>query len=84
MREKDRDAVVALSPVRARTLLGQAGLPQVPPAAWGDTAVQLPEDWRAVTWRNVFTGEQFTASEGLQLGEILRNFPVALLVATRD
>jgi len=42
---------------------------------WGDTLLEIPRG----KWRNQFSGEVFHDSQ-LQLGEVLRRFPIALLV----
>jgi (1->4)-alpha-D-glucan 1-alpha-D-glucosylmutase len=43
--------------------------------SWGDTAVELPSGW----WRNWLTGDTF-AGGVVQLADVMRRFPVALLV----
>jgi (1->4)-alpha-D-glucan 1-alpha-D-glucosylmutase len=51
-------------------------------AAWGDTLIELPEDASGINYRNIFTGEPHkgkTADRTLFLGDILQQFPVALL-----
>jgi (1->4)-alpha-D-glucan 1-alpha-D-glucosylmutase len=49
------------------------------PQVWRDSEVVLPGD-AAAGWRNVFTGEVIRGARSLRVGEILRHFPVALLV----
>jgi len=44
-------------------------------SGWGDTALDLP----AGSWRNVFTGEEVRSGR-VPLADLLRRFPVALLV----
>lgn len=47
---------------------------------WADTALRLPAD-APTRWRNVFTDDTVHASIGqLGLGDVLRDFPVALLL----
>ncbi|MGH2460120.1 MAG: malto-oligosyltrehalose synthase [Chloroflexota bacterium] len=62
------------------------GAPTCPLGAmtWGDTAVSLPEGLAGARFRNLLTGEAVnpTARDGvamLDLAEVLRTFPVALL-----
>jgi (1->4)-alpha-D-glucan 1-alpha-D-glucosylmutase len=43
--------------------------------SWGDTKIVLPEG----TFRNVLTGEEVRGGE-VGCGEVLRSFPVGLLV----
>ncbi len=45
---------------------------------WGDTTVQLPKG----DWRNVLSGEQIAGGK-IHLADLLRKFPVALLVRNR-
>jgi maltooligosyltrehalose synthase len=52
--------------------------------AWKDTSVLLPNELAGVTYRNVLTGEKVMAEEhggrpSLDVGQLLHNFPVALL-----
>ena len=49
---------------------------------WEETVLSLPGTESVRRWRNVFTGEIYTPSEGpsLRLTEVLGHFPVALLV----
>jgi (1->4)-alpha-D-glucan 1-alpha-D-glucosylmutase len=46
---------------------------------WQDTEVIMPEGAPAV-WQNVITSEAFSAGQALSIGDILRSFPVALLL----
>jgi (1->4)-alpha-D-glucan 1-alpha-D-glucosylmutase len=58
----------------------------VGPAIWRNTRLVLPGG-AAERWRNVFTGEEVASAAGgaepatLALGSVLREFPVAMLVA---
>jgi (1->4)-alpha-D-glucan 1-alpha-D-glucosylmutase len=57
--------------------------PPLGPEVWGDSTLRLPTG--PVSWRNVFTGEVVTAQQiddrlSLRVADVLRNFPVALLV----
>jgi (1->4)-alpha-D-glucan 1-alpha-D-glucosylmutase len=63
------------------------GREQLPmgPAVWQDTWLALPETSRGQRYRHHFTSETFAAGErdgrpGLELGQLLGSFPVALLV----
>jgi (1->4)-alpha-D-glucan 1-alpha-D-glucosylmutase len=61
---------------------GGARLP-VGPEVWQDTCVELPPEWPAANYTNVFTGAAMnaTANDGrrLRLGNVLADLPVALL-----
>ncbi len=75
--------MLAVAPRLVCTLLqGEAVLP-LGSGVWGDTALDLP--WPAAEWREVLTGRSLpaeTAGPGSRLpcAEVLRGFPVALLV----
>jgi (1->4)-alpha-D-glucan 1-alpha-D-glucosylmutase len=49
---------------------------------WRDAAGIVPNDLRRASWRNVFTGESVELADdgSLLLGDVLANFPVALLI----
>lgn len=49
------------------------------PKVWADTHIIMPDD-APTTWRNVITGRTVRREENLPIGEILADFPVALLV----
>lgn len=62
---------------------------QAPPlgAVWEDTWLEIPGDPPAPSYRNLFTNEVLSVqqdrdSKSLRLSQILRHFPVALLVST--
>jgi (1->4)-alpha-D-glucan 1-alpha-D-glucosylmutase len=46
---------------------------------WQDTEVVMP-DGAPAAWRNVITSEDLSAGKALSVGDILRSFPVALLM----
>ncbi len=46
---------------------------------WQDTEVIMP-DWSPLEWRNVITSEVLSAGNALPVGDVLRSFPVALLM----
>ncbi|GIV88759.1 MAG: maltooligosyl trehalose synthase [Chloroflexus sp.] len=60
---------------------------ELPPigALWGETWLPLPQSTPGSRYRNLFTGErlvvtEYSAAPGLALAEILRRWPIALLV----
>jgi len=82
LRSDGATAAITIVPVRARALLGGSGVPFVPPASWGDTAVTLPPERAGRQWSNALTGEIVSATDGkLGVAEVLGQLPVALLVA---
>jgi (1->4)-alpha-D-glucan 1-alpha-D-glucosylmutase len=51
---------------------------------WADTRIELPAEWLDQTWLNVFTGTTLTSAgtaPTLAVGQLLGDFPVALLVS---
>ena len=82
LRSDGTQAAITIVPIRASTLLSGHDQPQVAPESWGDTYLTLPPERAGRQWRNVFTGETISATNGrLRIAEILAQFPVALLVA---
>jgi (1->4)-alpha-D-glucan 1-alpha-D-glucosylmutase len=50
-------------------------------ADWGDTAIEWPQRLAARShWRNLFTGQAFERREALEIGAVLADLPVAVLV----
>jgi (1->4)-alpha-D-glucan 1-alpha-D-glucosylmutase len=64
-------------------LAAGAGRPLVPASRWGDTAVVLPEELRATPLRDALGGGRYAPNVRLPVGELLAQFPVALLVAEK-
>ena len=59
-------------------------LPLIPPQHWGDTVVHLPPAWRDGEWQSILSGARGAIrQQHLLVGDILRSFPVDLLVLTR-
>ena len=83
-REKDGVWSITVAPRFTAKLVPTGRLP-VGPAAWRDTLLLLPEGAPDI-WRNVMTEERLTASPSpaghkvLPLGDLLKRFPVALLI----
>jgi (1->4)-alpha-D-glucan 1-alpha-D-glucosylmutase len=77
-------AVVIVSRLAAG-LLGDDDRPLVPPAAWRDTRIALPEGCAAAAWRDALSGSSIAAREGgIVLSEALVALPVALLCPARE
>jgi (1->4)-alpha-D-glucan 1-alpha-D-glucosylmutase len=47
---------------------------------WKDTAAVIPDDMVSASWENAITGEILEPGEKLFLGDVLREFPAALLI----
>jgi (1->4)-alpha-D-glucan 1-alpha-D-glucosylmutase len=56
-------------------------LPRVEPAVWRDTAVVLPAGASDTVWHDVLTGISHDGSGTLELSALLRDLPVAVLLA---
>ncbi|MFC1893044.1 malto-oligosyltrehalose synthase [Chloroflexota bacterium] len=70
---------------RLLTRLVPVGMPPIARQAWGDDRLLLPKG-APERWHNIFTGEELTVScveRGLDIGDILHIFPVALLTGIK-
>ncbi|HEY4310020.1 MAG TPA: malto-oligosyltrehalose synthase [Pirellulales bacterium] len=82
--ENPQRAIVVVVPRLVARLLGftaesaDATLLPCGPEVWTDTRVELPSDVQG-EFQDAFTGEQRTLSGGITMGELLANFPVAVL-----
>ena len=73
-------AVLTVAPRLVAPLLQGSDRPLPPPAAWGDTAIELPEGWPQRLLVDELTGRRLTSRSGrLALCELLAELPVALL-----
>jgi (1->4)-alpha-D-glucan 1-alpha-D-glucosylmutase len=66
------DTLLAVAVPRLTWGLYRDGTPE-----WGGTELALPQ---AAGWRNIFTGEDIPARDRLRAGELLRDFPTAVLL----
>ena len=74
------DAWVIAAAPRLPTQLAEAGVWPLGETSWRTDALILPHGAPAA-WTNVFTGDTANVeSQGLQLAELMRRFPVALLI----
>jgi len=61
-------------------VLGDSGVPKVPPEVWRGTELILPRVAEGRGWRDAFTGATFAGSgDRIGLEEVLAGLPVALL-----
>ncbi len=73
-------AVVAVPRLCFRLLEREDGLP-LGESAWADTVLPLPTEWQGRVFRNAFTGGKVAADGTLSVGQLLAEFPMALLVS---
>jgi (1->4)-alpha-D-glucan 1-alpha-D-glucosylmutase len=73
----DRQALIVAP--RFLTSLTQPGQPPIGRDVWRDTRIPLPASSPS-TWQDGITGNEVTAQAELAVGDILREFPVALLL----
>jgi (1->4)-alpha-D-glucan 1-alpha-D-glucosylmutase len=78
------DSIVVGVPRLVVGLLGGREEPPLGEAAWKDTWLRVPGEWAGRKYRNLFTGEELDVRNGFRgagfsLGDLFRNFPVALL-----
>jgi (1->4)-alpha-D-glucan 1-alpha-D-glucosylmutase len=76
-RRLDRGWAVSVLPRRVGGMLAAGQYPVA--GFWEDTRLRLPEDAPAGL-RNVFSETRVASEEGLVLRDVLRDFPVALLL----
>jgi (1->4)-alpha-D-glucan 1-alpha-D-glucosylmutase len=83
-RQGDEAALVVVPRFPSR--LAPPGAPPIGPDVWGDTSLFLPEWTGPLKFRDRFTGAEVTleavdGGAGVRVAEVLRDFPVALLLA---
>jgi (1->4)-alpha-D-glucan 1-alpha-D-glucosylmutase len=77
-RRHEHTTVITIAP-RFLTQLIQPGELPLGKEVWQDTRIQLPAD-APQQWQDAIAGETLSGNHSLAVGEILRSFPVALLV----
>jgi (1->4)-alpha-D-glucan 1-alpha-D-glucosylmutase len=50
---------------------------------WSDTHIRLPDDFPH-SWINMMTNQAIKSEDGLTVGDVLKDFPVALVVNEED
>ncbi len=81
LRQAGDEAIVVIVPRLVAPLLGEAGLPLPPAAAWGGTAISLPAGLEGRSWTDLLTDRPVPSGQALRVSDILADFPVALLVS---
>jgi (1->4)-alpha-D-glucan 1-alpha-D-glucosylmutase len=86
LRRRGQHCALALVPrLLTRLIEGEPGLP-LGESVWHDTRLLLPQTKPGIRWQNVFTGELVPVAHhdgqaSLAVADLLRHFPVALLLA---
>ncbi len=73
-----RQWALVMAPRFLSRLIPEGGFP-LGKQVWQDTELIIP-DGAPAAWRNVITGEALSAGQALSVGDVLLNFPVALLM----
>jgi (1->4)-alpha-D-glucan 1-alpha-D-glucosylmutase len=76
-RADEHDAAITIAPRLLSRLCPPGELPD--PDVWAGSTVWLPKELAGRDWRNVLTGELHPESRALQLADVLRTMPLALL-----
>ena len=81
LRTHGGDAALTVVPRLTTALVGSPTDVPVGEAAWADTEIVVPPEYRASRWRDVLTGRSVRATPGgsLRLAEVCAALPVALL-----
>jgi (1->4)-alpha-D-glucan 1-alpha-D-glucosylmutase len=77
-RRHEQQWAIVVAPRFLSRLVQEGDFPLGRPV-WQDTEVVMP-DGAPAAWRNVITSEVLSAGQALSVGDILRGFPVALLM----
>ncbi len=80
-RQFGSDAVIAVAPRLPLRLLEGEDAPLIPRARWRDTRIALPADLAERRWRNVLAPSTQEHGATLDVGVVLAQFPVGLLVS---
>lgn len=77
-------SIISVVPRLVFGLMGGVESQPIGAEVWAETVLRLPEARSAKSWRSILTGETITQTERygaavLDMGVVLRNFPVALL-----
>lgn len=78
-RRHENQALIVVVPRLPFGLLGERNVLPLGPDVWGDTVLELPEEFIGFTWRNTFTAERHGEASHISLGQLLACFPVAML-----
>jgi (1->4)-alpha-D-glucan 1-alpha-D-glucosylmutase len=81
-RVRDAVSAIILVPRLSASLVPDSATPPLGTEIWGDTQVHLPPGVPGGAWANAFTADRHDiAAAALPVGDVLREFPVALLTS---
>jgi len=85
-RRHEGAAAITVAPRLLAPLLGDSDRLHVPPAAWADTALRLPDELPGRAFRDEMTGRvhETSETEPLAVATLLSAFPLALLVSVES
>ena len=87
-RKSPQAAILVVVPRLVAGLVGESDGPPIGPEVWGDTSLQIPQQCRGGSFRNILTGEEIDGSSvfadasspgRLSIATVLGSFPVAVL-----
>ncbi len=78
-RRLDQDTLITVVP-RFFTDLVEPGEYPLSKSKWDDTSLDLPPELSTFSWLNTLTGERLEGGDSVLVGQILQQFPVAILV----
>lgn len=78
-RKKEKNWTITLAPRLLTYLVKEDEYPHGE-NVWGDTQIVIPEDASLSSWRDVFTNRVIKTEKTLPIGEVLKHFPVSLLI----
>ena len=79
-RRREKTWAITLCP-RFLTEVIREGESPLGPQAWGDTRVLIPEEAPSL-WREMITGTNVQSGQALLIGDVLKDYPAALLISS--
>ncbi len=82
-RQHEGKTILVVAPRLISGLLDETGISPVGVNIWQDTQVLLPRKTRGKHFTNIFTGKTVELESGTSVSDLLLEFPVAVLLASR-
>ncbi len=80
LRSLDNEAALIAVPRLIAALASGSSERPIPPEAWEDTHIRLPDDWADVEWISEFGGRQYSPGNRLDAADAFADFPAAILI----